>query len=314
MYIELIISFTLYFCIPILLFSWLILIKSGSKMKWLMKVFIIASYIIYWIIEGEWRIFTYYYKYFLLVLLSISIIISYWKSRKLPYDKEEKYSKWFLLRIALFVAIMLIYKVGIITGVNSYFSEKPITLEFPLKEGVYAIADSGVDSNGFWDWNPTTNRGIRDHSQQYSLDIVKLNDSLRESRSFFPENLEDFQIYGQDVYSPCNGTVISIRNTVDDYLSYTGPNFYSEGNYIIIQGDEGYYIVIENLMRDGMTVNVSDRVAIGQAIAKVGNSAVSEYPHLHIYATKAPGSREYGLKISFDNKLSIKNSIFSKKN
>lgn len=73
--------------------------------------------------------------------------------------------------------------------------------------------------------------------------------------------------YGQQVLATGNGTVI--KSAYDD----------THGHYIIIKHDDIYKSRFNHLAE--RLVDVNDKVAIGQVIAKVGSTGMSTAPHLH---------------------------------
>lgn len=57
------------------------------------------------------------------------------------------------------------------------------------------------------------------------------------------------------------------------------------GNFIMIKVN-GYYVLLCHLMAGSLAVNKGEVVAVGQPIARAGNSGSSIQPHLHIQVMK----------------------------
>ena len=55
---------------------------------------------------------------------------------------------------------------------------------------------------------------------------------------------------------------------------------------MILGGDRYYYLA--HLQRGSVRVQVGERVERGQPLARCGNSGNSDYPHLHLHATRSP--------------------------
>jgi hypothetical protein len=71
-----------------------------------------------------------------------------------------------------------------------------------------------------------------------------------------------------------------------------GVSNYSQnwGNHIIIRMDQGFWLMLAHLAQDSITVGPGQRVAVGQAIAVVGNSGRSPIPHLHLHVQSDPST------------------------
>jgi hypothetical protein len=98
--------------------------------------------------------------------------------------------------------------------------------------------------------------------------------------------LEDHGIYGMDVYSPVDGTVVAVHDGEPDITPNTDEFTSQEGNYVHIRvkaGDTDAYLVMAHLKKGSLTVAVGDSVALGDHVAQVGNSGTTSEPHLHIH-------------------------------
>ena len=106
------------------------------------------------------------------------------------------------------IVIFLLISAFAISGY--FYNEKPINLSFPSKNGTYYVGYGGS--------NPVINYHNVVASQQYALDIVKLNIFGTRARGFLPEVLSNYEIFGDTVYSPCNGIVIEAENNLEDQI------------------------------------------------------------------------------------------------
>ena len=93
--------------------------------------------------------------------------------------------------------------------VKSYtVTEKGIELSFPLKDGTYYVGQGG-------------NQVLMNYhqaypGQKYALDILKLNTLGTRASGLYPEQLDKYQIFADDLYSPCNGKVVNVQNDLPD--------------------------------------------------------------------------------------------------
>ncbi|WP_199910036.1 M23 family metallopeptidase [Paenibacillus sp. CAA11] len=98
------------------------------------------------------------------------------------------------------------------------------------------------------------------------------------------QRLEDYGIYGAEVFAPASGTIVGASDKEEDHRPGTDEHDSMPGNHIYIRLDEtGTYLVLAHLMKGSIKVQVGDHVAEGDLLAKVGNSGSSSEPHLHIH-------------------------------
>ena len=115
-----------------------------------------------------------------------------------------------LLIIGLLNALVVLLR---IPGV--YWHQPPaeaaVEIEFPLRGGVYSISHGGAST--------TLNYHYAYPNQTYAIDIVKLNAwGMRKKTISTPSKPEEYEIYGEPVYSPVDGTVIKTIDGKSDEL------------------------------------------------------------------------------------------------
>lgn len=94
------------------------------------------------------------------------------------------------------------------------------------------------------------------------------------------EKALDFKVKtGTRVCAARGGTVTATRNDSDK--RGLKPENLSDGNYIIIQHDDGSEANYWHFKKDGVLVHVGDTVVAGQLIGLSGNTGYSAFPHLH---------------------------------
>jgi murein DD-endopeptidase MepM/ murein hydrolase activator NlpD len=89
------------------------------------------------------------------------------------------------------------------------------------------------------------------------------------------------------------------------------------GNHIVIRCDDSeVYVGLAHLMQGSVLVKAGDRVTVGQALARVGNSGNTSEPHLHIHAKRGgePESMlDEGVPMRFGGRWLIRNSVIRKR-
>lgn len=97
------------------------------------------------------------------------------------------------------------------------------------------------------------------------------------------KDLESYYIYDETVYSPCDGEISFVQDGYDDLQ--LGETYYNTGNGVVIKmGD--VYIMLWHLKKDSILVKQGDTIKAGDPLAKIGNSGITQTPHLHIHAAR----------------------------
>jgi Peptidase family M23 len=168
-----------------------------------------------------------------------------------------------------------------------------IALELPLKGKDLTVANGGsrLLINAHQDTlDQSVPRHRLWHGQSYGIDIVALNRLWMTSNGMRPEDPTRYQIFGRTVYAPCNGMIIGLENGRPDLAVPKVDARVMEGNYIRLRCI-GADIVMAHLKRGSVRVSLNQRVTAGDAVAAVGNSGMSDEPHLHIHA-QTPGTAQ----------------------
>jgi D-alanyl-D-alanine carboxypeptidase len=151
-------------------------------------------------------------------------------------------------------------------------------------------------------------RGYR--GQSYGIDVVEVDALGLRSRGLRPADPAAYEIYGNDVYAPCDGEVIASGNDRPDMPVPAMDREVMEGNHVLLRcGDVDF--LLAHFMPGSVQVEPGDIVTTGQLLARVGNSGNSSEPHLHISAQR-PGSPSQLLggepmAILFDGRQPVRN-------
>jgi hypothetical protein len=176
-----------------------------------------------------------------------------------------------LLDIA-YIAINVIYVLPItvllgispITYPTNMNSEKSVTAKMPIENAVL-FGGKEYKTHAMWP------------SECYAFDILK------EPYEVGSDNLDDYGIFGEDIYSPVSGIIIGMENNEIDIEPNTEEFTSSLGNYLYIKLEvTNTYLILAHLKQNSITVSVGDEISVGEIIGKVGNSGTTSEPHLHI--------------------------------
>jgi hypothetical protein len=282
-----------------LMFLALAFIPAKSKFNTVFNILIVGLYtfIIYKIVL--WPDYgTYYLRYLYILLFFIVCIKPIRKFKDLPTFRKKYANRWLVRLSGVIKGLLMILLLLILSKnfINSITEEvQTIDLEFPLKEGTYYITNQH-----------------KDFREEYAYDITQLNiwGSQWSSRLYKPTDLEFYNIFKDTVYSPCCGNISEVVENHTDHSIGKLEDFKSPANKVVIQvGDKSVELL--HLLKNSVLVNIGDTVIIGQAIALVGNSGMSRYPHLHINAYCNDGLLQYpsSIPIFFNGKLYDKNYL-----
>lgn len=127
----------------------------------------------------------------------------------------------------------------------------------------------------------------------------KAVDFLNNSKTYSGNVGTDFTIQlntHMKVISPINGRVKSIQDDINDISISKIDRQSSEinkcGNFVVLVQDD-YEIELCHLKKNSIAVNIGDEVKIGQNLAEVGLSGVSDSPHLHVNIRRIKENQNY---------------------
>ncbi|HKR64439.1 MAG TPA: M23 family metallopeptidase [Thermoanaerobaculia bacterium] len=161
-----------------------------------------------------------------------------------------------------------------------------IDLGFPLRGGTFLVLHGGS--------TPAANAHFADAKQRYAVDFVKLYAAGFRARGFFPSDPHAYAIYGAEVVSPCDGSVLLVRSDAKDPLGT---------NVVLRCGDAD--VVLAQLVPGSVVVRAGARVARGALLARAGNSGASPEPHLHVHAER----KGVAVPITFEGRWLVRNAL-----
>jgi hypothetical protein len=312
---------------PVLI--WAIVILPFTAWMWLWKpdnklfaIFVLVDYglvALVCFLAINWAVVDYYLRY-LNILLFAALILRLRKTAKhSPFLPRATFLSLSMLAISLLIlpfAAYYAYRVVQSTSYRSY-AGKPVLLLFPVRNGIYVIANGGNGSDGlgmndaYHDWLGRASGGSQE--LVYALDIVKMTTGGTISRGILPGSYLRYEGFQDLVYSPCPGQVVAVEDGHPDLQPFEqGP---PATNKIVIQCFE-FYITLENLRAGSIIYKPGDQVGLGLIIAQVGNPGTATIPHLRVHASVGgwDGSGQ-GVPMLFEgafavNRFVTRNTIF----
>jgi hypothetical protein len=207
------------------------------------------------------------------ILLAVSFLAALILSlrRSIPENAPDESA----LRLIVKVAIGFFFG-GVAVGVlQAYRVPGPtVDLGLPLRDGTFLVMHGGS--------TPAANLHFGEARQRYGIDFVELNGAGFRARGLYPSDLRAFEIFGEDVLSPCEGSVTS---SIDQFGDGVPDVKNPLGNQVVLRcGD--VLVTLAQLQRGSVAVRPGAWVAKGTMLALVGSSGISPEPHLHIHAER----------------------------
>lgn len=291
--------------IPVAFIIWLWRGNDHSKLDWSSKLLVVGLYSVHIFLSGRWDWLSYYFRFGLIILFIVAVFKSLIKAQSLPLYPSRKLKNWVALGINSLIAVMFLSVLRSYVPQGYTFNDEPVQLAFPLKNGTYYVGQGGN--------SPVINYHNDHPTQRYALDIVQLNILGTRANGLYPQSLTNYAIFGETLYSPCDGTISETVNDLPDLIPPAADDQNLAGNHILISC-KGADVVMAHLLQGSVTVRSGESVTAGQAIAKIGNSGNTSEPHLHIHARKAnTGSSVLdgeAVPMTFDGRFLVRNSLF----
>jgi hypothetical protein len=185
-----------------------------------------------------------------------------------------------------------------------------------MRGGRYLIAEGG---DGKWSFLLNYHyrygqyrRSQSNCSMRYAVDIIKINRWGMTNKGFLPGDVQKYFVYGESVYSPCEGEIVWTENTAPDNVAYSGKYPYGIGNGVVIrQGN--HYVALGHFQAGSVSVKVGEQVIEGQYLGKIGNSGFTHRPHIHLQVSTCEDGNYWqgrGVPIRFGRRFPIKNLLF----
>ncbi len=249
-------------------------------------------------VMGAWPYIGTWLRYVLAAFFGFWLIKNFRKRKTGPQKKTPVFPTvlYFLLILILLPGYKEIYN-------STHTDQEIIDLAFPLKNGKFII-EQGGDSR-------LTNLSHRYRiPDSHALDIIGLNRFGFRGNKIFSKNVEDYSIYGDTVYSPCDCTVLDTGNGIEDNIPPKMETVHRGGNYVRLKNGD-ITILLAHLQINSIKVKKGQKLKAGTPIGLVGNTGFSIEPHLHIQAYKKEIYGRNQVAMRFNNRPLKINDIVS---
>jgi len=289
--------------IPGVILFGLALLRPPTRTHVLISVFLAWTYGFYIFYAGQWGLVPFGLRYLLLLFLAGLTIRNF----ALLGRKDRWWPRGFWSWSGLLVlAAPCVLFVGIDIRLYQGFSteEHGLQLDYPLEQGFVGHGGNSELIN-YHQQDPG--------AQHYALDISRLNILGLRAQGVYPERLEDYEVFGESVLSPCNCLVVEVRSDLQDLPPGTMDRERITGNYIVLE-HEGNLIFLGHLKKNSIIVQEGQMLEAGQPIAQVGNTGNTTEPHLHIHAVQGTDTGQIltgqGVPLFFNGRFLKRNDRF----
>jgi hypothetical protein len=274
--------------LPFVLIAWLAIAPPHNFLGVSLQAFVTALTLFAIARMGVWVFPPWWTPYVYGLLFIVALVVRQHKlQRKLP-------SSWLG-----WIAIIGLVAFGVFAGneaVQSWAGQFPppipaVDLVFPLRGGNYLIVNGGNGTRinahvKTLDESVPRFRAYRGNS--YGVDIVEIDSLGLRAKGLAPRDPAAYHIYGKSVLAPCPGQIVqAIDGFPDMTIPQTDP-VNRAGNHVILRCGN-IDVLLAHFRPQSLLVQTGTVVKVGDRIAEVGNSGVSDEPHLHVHAQR-PGS------------------------
>jgi murein DD-endopeptidase MepM/ murein hydrolase activator NlpD len=194
-----------------------------------------------------------------------------------------------------------------------------IKLDFPLKGRilVYDAHDHNSHHRRFdYNFAPIKDFGITSNFMRYAYDFVILNNENQQFNNNGKTN-EDYFGFESEVYAVADGKVIYVSGKHKDDNSFDVAKLKENplelyGNCVAIQHDDNSISIYGHLRENSIKVKLGDKIKSKQAIALLGVSGSSFFPHLHFEVRTSIDNGAEGLPSYFENTFLVEGKVKKK--
>lgn len=290
--------------VPLLLTWWLVAppLPDGrggwqSRSNWALHAVVAVAAVAFSLAVGAQSWTSVYVGAGLTVLLVVALARSAgdlpenWAPFRFGETWQEKFSVGTYILVGVLYIPLSAYA---FTGYTA--EEEAVALRFPLEDGVYIAGHGGS--------NPLINYHNLSETQEYAVDLLKLNAFGTRARGLRPETLDRYAIHGDTLHSPCSGQVKKAVSHRPEHLPPKRDEEHPAGNHVVLQC-KGVRVYLAHLMPGSVAVDRGDIAGVGTPLGRIGNSGNSSEPHLHIHATRGGE----GVPLTFNGRFLVRNSL-----
>ncbi|MEN8179575.1 MAG: M23 family metallopeptidase [Pseudomonadota bacterium] len=219
----------------------------------------IALVVWYTYYTGRWDIVGVWVKEGLLWVTTLSFFMVFYKWYRVPGLAVWNKSGLLELFVPFVMIIIFSSMLWNARGSND-FSGVTLELDFPLRTNGWIVFHGGD--------NIAVNQHRRVKAQSFALDVGRLGRWGMRATTLSPRDLEDYFIYGEPVYAPCDGTVERLESNIEDNPIGKVNSDQVFGNHVVISCKNSI-ILIAHLKKNSLRVKAGQLIKSGELLGAV---------------------------------------------
>jgi len=137
---------------------------------------------------------------------------------------------------------------------------------------------------------------------KHGVDFIVVDEAGNQSQGP-TSKLSSYYAFNKPVLSPVSGTVVAVKNTMDDNDPGSVNRQDNWGNHVVIYDHRGFYVKICHLKKDSVVPGKGMTVETGEMIGRCGNSGYSPFPHIHLQVQGAAADAAPTMEFVFEQVL-----------
>jgi len=162
----------------------------------------------------------------------------------------------------------------------------------PLRGPGWVVMNGCCDENTSHRHSLLAIDGRLSEGERYAIDFVQMTADGRITEGS-NKVVANYPFYGDEVLSATAGTVVGAVDDLPDRaidFGWLSAPFAADagGNHVVVKVRPGVYAFYAHLIPGSVTVEVGERVGVGDTLGLLGNSGNSNAPHLHFQLMDGP--------------------------
>ena len=162
--------------------------------------------------------------------------------------------------------------------------------------------------------SPLQNHHLSAYNQRFAVDLVRLENGYIFDASGDAEGNAAVFGWERPLLSPVDGRVVFTRDDMEDADGAGAAVAAADaaGNVIVVQLDNGLFVLLAHLRQGSVRVEPGQAVRAGEPLASVGNSGNTTMPHLHLQVQSHadlwdPDNRSVLFAFDSDGRVPVRN-------
>lgn len=193
--------------------------------------------------------------------------------------------------------------------------EEVVDIAPPFSPGYYLVAHGGsteMVNIHLMTLDQTVKRYEPWRGQSKALDIFRITPLGLHKDGWQPTDPARYMTFDVPVVSPCRGEVALVLDGIEDMPVPQMDREHMAGNHVVVDCG-GFVVILGHLRQGSIEVATGDQVAVGNPLARMGNSGNTSEPHLHVHAQRGlPEEAPLGgepLWLTINGRFLVRNSI-----